>query len=85
MTDATVQLRNPAGSAPRGFTYPRRCDAIAARGHRHLVAVIGLGTVLLLVWAALTTLEKVTRGSGRVRRRVSAPRRRRSPPCCSTR
>ena len=66
MTDATVQLRNPAGSAPRGFTYPRRCDAIAARGHRHLVAVIGLGTVLLLVWAALTTLEKVTRGSGRV-------------------
>ena len=66
MTDATAPLPNPAVSNPRGFTYPRRCDAIAARGHRHLVAVIGLGTVLLLVWAALTTLEKVTRGSGRV-------------------
>ena len=47
MTDATVQLRNPAGSSPRGFTYPRRCDAIASRGHRHLVAVIGLALMIV--------------------------------------
>lgn len=49
-----------------GFTYPRRCDAVARKAHTHLIRTIGIGVFAFLVWAAFTTLEKVTRGSGRV-------------------
>lgn len=48
------------------FAYPRRCDAIATRAHGQLIRILGIGVVAFLVWAAVTTLEKVTRGSGRV-------------------
>jgi membrane fusion protein, adhesin transport system len=54
------------GDDGRAFTYPRRCDAIASRGQRTMIFAVAAGVVLLLGWAALTTLDKVTRGAGRV-------------------
>ncbi len=39
---------------------------IATRAHRHLVWAIASGVGLMLLWAGLTTLDKVTRGPGRV-------------------
>ncbi len=58
------------GQAPdrraQAFAWPRRCDAIATRGHRQLIWTAAAGVALMLGWAALTTLDKVTRGSGRV-------------------
>lgn len=46
--------------------YLRRSDAIATRAHRRLVYTVGAGLALFTLWAGVTTLEKVTRGSGRV-------------------
>lgn len=51
---------------PAGFTTLRRFDSIARRSHTQLVWTIGLGVAAFIVWAAITTLDKVTRGSGRV-------------------
>lgn len=48
------------------FVYPRRCDRIATRANRHMVVIVAVGVGLALGWAALTTLDKVTRGVGRV-------------------
>lgn len=53
------------GSA-RSFSFPRRCDTIAARGQRNLIFAVATGVALVIGWSALTTLDKVTRGSGRV-------------------
>lgn len=50
----------------RSFAYPRRCDAIARRGHRQLIIAVAVGVTLILGWSAFTTLDKVTRGGGRV-------------------
>lgn len=44
----------------------RRCDAIATRGQKHFVWIAAAGLALALVWSAVTVLDKVTRGSGRV-------------------
>jgi HlyD family type I secretion membrane fusion protein len=55
--------------APRpetGFSYPRRCDMIASKAQRQLVLASAIGIGLIIGWAALTTLDKVTRGPGRV-------------------
>jgi membrane fusion protein, adhesin transport system len=57
--------RLPA-SAKSGFSYPRRCDLIATRAQKHMVYAAGAGVALCLTWAALTSLDKVTRGSGRI-------------------
>lgn len=54
------------GAGDTRFTYPRRCDTIASRGQRHLIYAAVAGTILMLGWSALTTLDKVTRGAGRV-------------------
>ena len=48
------------------FIYPRRCDAIARSAHGQLIRIIAIGLVGFLGWAAFTTLDKVTRGAGRV-------------------
>jgi membrane fusion protein, adhesin transport system len=60
-TRRLTELKPATGSA-----YPRRCDAIASSGHRHFVWIAAGGVALTLAWAALTTLDKVTRGAGRV-------------------
>lgn len=69
-------LRAPLPSAPsaqpqsasdaRQFTFPRRCDTIAKRGQRNLIFAAAVGVALFLGWAALTTVDNVTRGAGRV-------------------
>jgi HlyD family type I secretion membrane fusion protein len=52
----------PADALP----YPRRAAGIARRAHARFVLVVGAGTALALVWAAVTHLDTVTRGQGRV-------------------
>jgi membrane fusion protein, adhesin transport system len=43
-----------------------RCDGIAGRAQRRLVVAAFIGTAGFIAWAAVTTLDKVTRGAGRV-------------------
>jgi membrane fusion protein, adhesin transport system len=57
----------PAGQPqPHAFSYPRRCDAIAGKAQKQMIIILAIGTTLAVAWAALTTLDKVTRGGGRV-------------------
>jgi membrane fusion protein, adhesin transport system len=68
MNSATLRSQlsqNQPGQMP-GFAYPRRCDTIATRAQRHLVWTAAGGMALCLIWAGLTTLDKVTRGTGRI-------------------
>lgn len=44
----------------------RRCDSIATRGQRHFVLIAAAGLALAIIWSAVTVLDKVTRGQGRV-------------------
>ncbi|MGL4975576.1 MAG: HlyD family type I secretion periplasmic adaptor subunit [Bosea sp. (in: a-proteobacteria)] len=53
-------------TSQNAIAYPRRCDTIATRAQRQMVWTIGAAVILSLGWAALTTLDKVTRGAGRV-------------------
>ena len=46
--------------------YPRRCDTILKRAHSLLVYALGGAVCLFVLWAALTEIDQVTRGSGRV-------------------
>jgi HlyD family type I secretion membrane fusion protein len=68
-----MTLAHMAGGAPahgaaerEAFRFPRRCDGIAGRAQRRLVLCAAVGVTMMLGWAALTTLDKVTRGAGRV-------------------
>ncbi len=60
------QLAAPGQPKLHAFSYPRRCDAIAGKAQRHMIIIVAVGTLLAVGWAALTTLDKVTRGGGRV-------------------
>lgn len=46
--------------------FPRRIDRIATEAHGRFVTVIAASAALAVVWAALTDIDKVTRGSGRI-------------------
>ena len=46
--------------------YPRRADAIATRAHLQLALVGSLAVLLGVGWAAATSVDRVTRGGGRV-------------------
>lgn len=59
-------IPHPPSQDQLRFSFPRRCDAIAARGQRNLIFAVATGVALVIGWSALTTLDKVTRGSGRV-------------------
>jgi HlyD family type I secretion membrane fusion protein len=55
------------GSVPSADTlYPRRCDRIARDAHALFLITVAGGLFGFLVWSASTTLDKVTRGSGRI-------------------
>ena len=55
------------GPAPASDSlYPRRCDRIARDAHALFLITIAGGLFGFLVWSASTTLDKVTRGTGRV-------------------
>lgn len=53
---------SPLGDLP----YPRQCDRIATRSQRLFVSTAFASVAAFLIWAQVTELEKVTRGSGRV-------------------
>jgi membrane fusion protein, adhesin transport system len=54
----------PPPSIP--IPYPRQCDRIAGRAETAFVATTAVGVAALLAWASLTSLDKVTRGAGKV-------------------
>ena len=60
------RLPAAAAAAENGFSYPRRCDLIAGRAQKHMVYAAAGGLAICLAWAGLTSLDKVTRGSGRI-------------------
>jgi len=43
--------------------YLRRSDKIARRAHTWLIWTVGLGLALFTTWAALTSLERITRNT----------------------
>lgn len=47
-------------------TLPRRIDHIATRAQGQFVLSLGFAAIIALVWAGLTEIDKVTRGSGRI-------------------
>ena len=61
----TFAAEDSARAAER-IQYPRQCDRIARSAHTQLVFVSAIGLALAIGWAAFTSLDKVTRGSGRV-------------------
>lgn len=46
--------------------YPRHTDRIARRAHGGLILTVAVSLAAFLAWAALTQLDKVTHGAGRV-------------------
>jgi adhesin transport system membrane fusion protein len=46
--------------------YPRQTDRIARRADKAFIAIIAAGLCAFLAWAALTQLDKIARGGGRV-------------------
>lgn len=59
---APQNTASPLGDLP----YPRQCDRIATRSQRLFVSTAGASVAAFLIWAQVTELEKVTRGTGRV-------------------
>lgn len=60
-----VRAASLPSSEPTG-PMTRRVDAIARTAHKRFAQVVGVGLVLFLGWAAMTELDKVKRGIGRV-------------------
>lgn len=46
--------------------YPRAQDRIVARSHVLFLRVVGIGVVGVIAWAALTEIDRVARGPGRI-------------------
>ena len=46
--------------------FPRRIDRIATEAHGRFITVLGISLLAAIIWAALTNIDKVTRGSGRI-------------------
>ena len=51
---------------PAPLPYPRKCDTIARQSDAVFVSVAGAGLIALALWASVTELDKVTRGTGKV-------------------
>ena len=54
----------PAVEKPAAF--PRRIDRIATEAQGRFVVILGVCTVIALVWSSLVQIDKVTRASGRI-------------------
>lgn len=61
---ADADARRP--SVSETLIFPRRIDRIAGDAHGRFVTVLGIASVLAVIWAGLTEIDKVTRGSGRI-------------------
>jgi adhesin transport system membrane fusion protein len=46
--------------------FPRRIDRIATEAQGRFVVIVGVCTLLALIWSAVVQIDKVTRGSGRI-------------------
>ncbi len=71
LIDATAPAETPAPAVdvPRAaetLVFPRRIDRIASEAHGRFVVVLGAVSLLAVIWASLTEIDKVTRGSGRI-------------------
>ena len=53
---------NPYAAYSGGF----QKEKIASAAHRRFLIVVGAGLAIFLVWAGVTSLDKVTRGAGRI-------------------
>jgi membrane fusion protein, adhesin transport system len=58
--------KQPGEQRPDPLPYPRRCDGIARQADAVFLSVVGAGLVALAIWAHVTELDKVTRGTGKV-------------------
>ncbi len=56
----------PLSGDERPATLPRRIDHIATQAQGQFVLILGIAVIVALIWAALTDIDKVTRGSGRI-------------------
>jgi membrane fusion protein, adhesin transport system len=68
MTDAAMPPR-PTAAAPsvdKPATFPRRIDRIATEAQGRFVVILGICTMLALVWSSLVQIDKVTRASGKI-------------------
>ncbi len=59
-------LKSHREEPKNALPYPRRTDRIAKQAHGTFLYTIGGGLAALIVWSAVTELDKVVRGSGRV-------------------
>ncbi|MBL8572738.1 MAG: HlyD family type I secretion periplasmic adaptor subunit [Hyphomicrobiaceae bacterium] len=64
MTDHTPE-HSRAAPVPR-LPYPRQVDRITSRTHTVFIYAVAGGLFSLITWMALTEVDKVTRGAGRV-------------------
>ena len=46
--------------------FPRRIDRIATEAQGRFVVIVGVCTLLAVIWSAVVQIDKVTRGSGRI-------------------
>lgn len=63
-TTAPLAQNAPDAASPASFL--RRSDRIARRAHTRLIWTIAGGIAAFVLWGGITSLERITRGSGRV-------------------
>ncbi len=61
-----VTAVKPATELPALAPYPQKIQSIATDAHGRFIKVLAVSMFLAFVWASLTTIDKVTRGSGHV-------------------
>src|SRR6201992_320915 len=67
-THAAAPSRSAAAapSVEKPAAFPRRIDRIATEAQGRFVVILGVCTVIALVWSSLVQIDKVTRASGRI-------------------
>jgi membrane fusion protein, adhesin transport system len=63
---AAPRLSVVAPEAEKPAAFPRRIDRIATEAQGRFVVVLGIATLVALVWSAVVQIDKVTRASGRI-------------------
>jgi membrane fusion protein, adhesin transport system len=59
-------VKSESPQSDNALPYPRKTDHIARQAHGTFLYTVGAGLAALIVWSAVTELDKVVRGSGRV-------------------
>jgi adhesin transport system membrane fusion protein len=63
---APPQLSLVVAEAEKPVAFPRRIDRIATEAQGRFVVILGVCTLLTLIWSAVVQIDKVTRASGRI-------------------